>query len=105
MNIDVEKLSLEELVDLNRRVVHRIQYLASIKTHAQLSRFDLGDKVSFQCDGRVVTGSVIRINRKTLSVHTDDHHHWNIHPKFLTKVQSISSPLPQDVRNIIEGHH
>ncbi len=103
MNIDVEKLSLEELIDLNRRVVRRIQYLASLKTRAQLDRFDVGDRVTFQCDGRAVSGVVIRVNRKTLSIHTDDHHHWNIHPKFLTKVPASGSTFPQDIRNLIEG--
>ncbi len=103
MSVDVEKMSLEELVDLNRRVVYRIQYLASVKTRAQLDWFDVGDRVTFQCDGRAVSGTVIRVNRKTLSIHTDDHHHWNIHPKFLTKVQGSTSQLPQDVKNILEG--
>jgi len=103
MSVDVEKLSLEELVDLNRRVVYRIQYLMSLKTRAQLDRFNVGDRVTFQCDGRVVSGVVIRVNRKTLSIHTDDHRHWNIHPKFLAKVQGSSPTLPQDIRNLIEG--
>ena len=103
MSIDVEKLSLEELVDLNRRIVHRIRYLHSLKTRAQLDRFEVGDRVTFQSEGRPVSGVVIRVNQKTLSIHTDDHHHWNIHPKFLTKTQSANSSLPQDVRNLIEG--
>ena len=103
MSIDIEKLSLEELIHLNRRVVERIRYLHSLKTRAQLDRFEPGDRVSFQSDGRTVTGIVIRVNRKTLSIHTDDHGRWNIHPKFLTKIQTANSPLPQEVRNLIEG--
>lgn len=105
MSVDIEKLSLDELIDLNRRVVRRIQYLVSLKTRAQLDRFEIGDRVTFQSEDRAVSGVVIRVNRKTLSIHTDDHGHWNIHPKFLTKVQTANSPLPQDVRNIIEGQH
>lgn len=103
MSIDIERLSFEELVDLNRRVVRRIQYLASLKTRAQLDRFEVGDRVTFQSEGRAVVGVVIRVNRKTLSIHTDDHGHWNIHPKFLTKVQTTGSTLPQDVRDLLEG--
>ena len=102
MSIDIEKLALEELIDLNRRVVRRIQYLASLKTRAQLDRFEVGDKVTFQSDGRAVEGIVVRVNRKTLSIRTKDTH-WNIHPKFLTKVQEPSRRLPQDVRDLIEG--
>ncbi len=101
MPIDIERLSLDELVDLNRRVVRRIQYLASLKTRAQLDRFEIGDRVTFQSDGRAVEGIVVRVNRKTLSIRTKDTH-WNIHPKFLTKVRDSSS-LPQDVQNLLEG--
>ena len=101
MSIDVEKLSLEELIDMNRRVIRRIQYLASLKTRAQLDRFEVGDRVTFQSDGRTVEGIVVRVNRKTLSIRTKDTH-WNIHPKFLTKT-SGAADLPQDVKNIIEG--
>lgn len=102
MPFDIEKLSLEELIALNRRLVDRIRYLHSLKTRAQLDRFEVGDRVSFQSDGRTVEGIVVRVNRKTLSIHTE-HSHWNIHPKFLTKVSGSASSLPQDVRNIIDG--
>ena len=103
MNIDIDKLSLDELIDLNRRVVHRIQYLSSLKTRAQLDRYEIGDHVTFQSEGRAVAGVAIRVNRKTLNIHTDDHSHWNIHPRFLTKVSGGPGALPQDVRHIIEG--
>jgi len=102
VSIDIEKLSLEDLIDLNRRVVRRIQYLASLKTRAQLDRFEVGDRVTFQSDGRAVEGLVVRVNRKTLSIRTKDTH-WNIHPKFLTKVLDRPAELPQDVRKILEG--
>ncbi len=103
MSFDIEKLSLEELNALNRRVVDRLRYLHSLKTRAQLDRFEVGDRVSFQSDGRTVEGTVVRVNRKTLSVHTDHHSHWNIHPKFLTKVSGSAPQLPRDVKDIIEG--
>ena len=51
MPIDIEKFSLEELVDLNKRVVRRIEYLHSLKTRAHLDKFEVGDKVTFQSDG------------------------------------------------------
>jgi hypothetical protein len=102
MQFDIEKLSMDELMTLNRRVVERIQYLHSLNTRTQLDRFDVGDRVSFQSDGRAVEGIVVRVNRKTLSIHTE-HSHWNIHPKFLTKVSGDASKLPQDIRNLMQG--
>ncbi len=100
MSIDVEKLSLQELIELNRRVVRRIQYLHSLKTRSQLDRFEVGDRVSFQSEGKSVEGVVVRVNRKTLSVRTKETH-WNIHPRFLTKVCSPGS-TSQDLTGQIE---
>lgn len=93
MHIDIEKLSLEELLDLNRRVVRRIDYLHSLKTRAHLDRFEPGDKVSFQSDGRAVHGIVVRVNSKTLSIRTKDTH-WNIHPRFVTKLPEAGGEAP-----------
>ncbi|MBI5243798.1 MAG: hypothetical protein HY922_08990 [Elusimicrobia bacterium] len=101
MNIDIEKLNLEELLDLNKRIVRRIEYLHSLKTRAHLDRFEVGDRVSFQSDGRTVEGVVVRVNRKTLSVVTGDTH-WRIPPRFLTKLPGPKADLPRDVRDILE---
>lgn len=101
MPIDIEKLSLEELLDLNRRIVRRIEYLHSLKTRAHLDRFEIGDRVSFQSDGRAVEGIVVRVNRKTLSVKTKDTH-WNIHPRFVTKLPGPAAELPKDVQDILK---
>jgi hypothetical protein len=89
-NMDIESLSLPELTELNRRVVERIRYLHRLKTRSQLDRFEPGDRVGFQHEGRMVEGVVVRVNQKTLSVHTSEGH-WNIHPHFLTKL-TIPSP-------------
>ena len=101
MPFDIEKLSLEELFDLNKRVVRRIRYLHSLKTRAQLDQFEVGDRVSFQSDGRAAEGIVVRVNRKTLSVVTGNTH-WRIPPRFLTKLPGPKAQLPADVRAIIE---
>ena len=98
MPIDIEKLALEDLLDLNRRVIRRIQYLSSLKTRSQLDRYEVGDRVSFQSDGRAVEGIIVRVNRKTLSVRTKDSH-WNLHPHFVTKL-SGPRPNPLDILGI-----
>lgn len=104
MHVDIEKLSLDELLDLNRRVVRRIEYLHGLKTRAHLDRFEPGDRVSFQNEGRMVEGVVVRVNQKTLSIKTKDTY-WRIHPRFLTKLPGPRAEIPQDVRDIIEKEH
>ena len=93
MSIDIEKLAVQELIDLNRRVVRRLQYLHSLKTRSQLDRFEVGDRVGFQSEGKMVEGVVVRVNRKTLSIRTKEAH-WKIHPRFLTRQTSPVSSFP-----------
>jgi hypothetical protein len=94
MPIDIERFSLEELIDLNKRVVRRIEYLHGLKTRAHLDKFEEGDRVTFQSDGRTVEGIVTRVNRKTLSIRTKDTR-WNIHPHFVTKASGQKFELPK----------
>lgn len=101
--MDIEKLSLEQLLDLNRRVCRRIDYLHGLKTRAHLDRFEVGDRASFQSDGHPVEGVVVRVNQKTISVKTKDTY-WRIHPRFLTKLPGPKAEIPKDVRDIMEKH-
>ena len=99
--MDIERLSLEQLFDLNRQVVGRIEHLQGLKTRANLARFQVGDRVSFPSEGRQIEGIVIRVNQKTISIKTKDSY-WRIHPRFLTKLPGPKAVIPQDVLDIIE---
>jgi len=94
MKIPVEQLSLAELIELNKRVVQRIRELHGRQTQRELAAFQVGDRVSFQSDGRLVEGLVVRVNRRTLSVRTGDTH-WNLHPRFVTKLPNADAVQPQ----------
>ena len=53
MPIDIDGLSLEELVQLNHRVVERIKMLQAMQAHVDMMAFNLGARVSFDTqDGR-----------------------------------------------------
>jgi hypothetical protein len=39
-----------------------------------------------------VEGMLTRYNRKTVTVITDDGHHWNVSPGFLRKAESRAKP-------------
>ncbi len=84
-DIDVEKLSQEELYDLYRKIVRRINALHRSRLTEKLQEFDIGDEVSFEHEGDIITGTVIRVNKKTLSIRTY-RGHWYIDPRCATKV-------------------
>ncbi len=87
MKIDIDRLTEGELIDLNNRIVARLRFLTQMRAHAQMLEFRVGDRVSFQPDGRpVLVGMLTRYNRKTVTVITDDGEHWNVSPSLLRKV-------------------
>src|SRR6185437_7691342 len=87
--IDIDKLTEAELVDLNNRIVERLRFLNQMRAHASMLEFRIGDRVTFEPDGRPsVTGMITRYNRKTVTVITDDGQHWNVAPQFLRKAPS-----------------
>ena len=84
MKIDIDKLSEDELIDLNHRIVARLKFLQQFRAHAQMLEFSIGDRVSFQPDGHpVLTGILTRYNKKTVTVITDAGQQWNVSPGFL----------------------
>jgi hypothetical protein len=52
MKIEIDKLSEEELIDLNHKIVERLRFLNQMRTHSQMLDFKIGDRVTFQPQGR-----------------------------------------------------
>ena len=86
MNIDIDKLTEAELVDLNHRIVERLRFLHQLRSHVEMLEFRIGERVQFQPEGRPLeTGVITRYNRKTVTVITDTGHRWNVAPQFLRR--------------------
>jgi hypothetical protein len=102
MRIDIDGLTEAELIDLNHRVVERLKFLNHMRAHAQMLEFRIGDRVSFQPEGRPVqVGMLTRYNKKTVTVITESGEHWNVAPGLLRRVnstQSADSPSANVIR-------
>lgn len=62
-------LTGQELVVLNKMVEERIRLMNKATSLLHLTKFNVGDRVSWDCsDGIVRTGVIIRLNNKTASV-------------------------------------
>lgn len=82
----LEKLSGYELTLLNKMVVERIRFIHKAGALVSMSKFNVGERVSWDgSDGIVHTGIIIRLNRKTASVKTSDNAYWNVSPQLLRK--------------------
>jgi hypothetical protein len=92
MKMDIDKLSEEELIDLNHRIVERLRFLSQMRAHSQMLDFKIGDRVTFQPQGHPpVVGMLTRYNKKTVTIITDGGQHWNVAPGFLRKAAPIKT--------------
>jgi hypothetical protein len=97
MRIDIDNLSEAELIDLNNRIVERLRFLHQARSHKRMLDFKIGDRVSFQPEGRaVVAGILTRYNKKTVTVITDAGERWNVAPGLLHRVVESSSARVDD---------
>jgi hypothetical protein len=85
----IKRLNEEDLLFLNRLIVERIKLIRQARSTSLMASFTRGDRVGFQAsDGRMLEGIVLRLNKKTVSIATDDGHQWNVAPGLLRLVQS-----------------
>ena len=89
MKINIDSLTEKELIKLNHRVVERLKFLESARAHADMMEFSVGDKVCFHSSGRDTTvGILVKYNKKTVTILTEDGQKWNVSPHLLEKVKS-----------------
>lgn len=92
MKIDIDKLTEDELIELNHRIVKRLKFLESMHTHNEMLQFNPGEQVSFQPPGRGrQIGTLVKYNKKTVTVITESGQKWNVSPHLLSKVKNIKS--------------
>ena len=88
MNIDIDKLTEAELIELHHRIVARLRFLGQMRAHGTMLEFSIGERVTFTPEGRPpVTGMLVKYNKKTVTVITDKGQRWNVSPSFLSKAE------------------
>ena len=104
MKIDIDQLSEDELVDLNHRIVERLRFLASMHTHHEMLQFSIGEKVSFEPAGRGrQIGTLVRYNKKSVTVITEGGQKWNVSPHLLSRVKEVNNAQGKKApTNVIE---
>ena len=83
MHINIDNLSEDELLTLNRRVIARLKLIQQHNTLNSMVKFEVGQRVSFDPDGRMRTGILIKFNPKTVLVLTDDGQRWKVSPQLI----------------------
>lgn len=85
----IEKLEMDDLRTLHKLIVNRINKLVNSKNENTLAKFCTGNRVRFKSrDGTTKTGTVIRVNQKTVSiiVDGDEDAWWKVSPQVVERI-------------------
>jgi len=89
MMIDIDQMTMEELEQLNERIVERLKFLDTLHAHQSMMAFNIGARVSFDSKRGRQVGILTKFNQKTVVVVTDDGSRWRISPQMLSKVKDV----------------
>jgi len=80
----IKTLDRKELVYLNRLVVERLKLLRQALSTTEMAKYNIGESVSFRDNtGMLRKGRIIKLNKKTVSIITEDNEKWNVAPGLL----------------------
>jgi hypothetical protein len=86
MDVDLTRYTEGELVELNHRIVERIKILRQGRWRESMAEFSVGDRVSVHPDcGHEVVGTIVRLDRKSVTVVSSDWARWRVAPMFIKK--------------------
>ena len=96
LKVDIDRLSEEELIELNQKVVARLRFLREMRSHVQMLDYRIGERVGFRPAGQPeIHGIITRYNKKSVTIITDRGEHWRVHPSLLFKVNATSTEQGQ----------
>lgn len=83
--MDISKLTMTELRNLNHQVVARIRELSRREQMAAALNFNVGDRVYFESKKWPLRhpGVVVKVNTKSVQIKTDVGQIWNVAPTLL----------------------
>lgn len=95
MDIDIDDLTYEELIELNQKIIAKLKFLDTMHAHKEMMRFNPGDQVCFDPQGRgKLFGTLVKYNKKTVTVMTESGEKWNVSPHLLSKVKNVKNKNP-----------
>ena len=99
LSINIDHLSVDELVTLNHHIIERLKRLESLEAHKSMMQFHPGARVSFDSpSGERLSGTVMKFNHKTVTLVTDNGQRWNISPHLLSPIKNVQAGMVVDIR-------
>jgi len=79
MTVNIENLSVKDLLELNKKIISRVKELRAQEQLKAAERFRVGEVVSFQDrDNGKITGIIISMRKTKISILTEDNEKWTV---------------------------
>jgi len=106
MAINIDNLTEDELVELNHKIVERLKFLETMHNHNEMMQFNPGEQVSFEPPGKSrQIGTLVKFNKKTVTIITENGQKWNVSPHLISKVKNIKTKKnTTNQANVIDIH-
>jgi hypothetical protein len=88
----VNQLGIDDLRFLNKLIVDRIHFLRRVKSSVQMTNFTLGERVGFWHNRGRISGIIVKFNKQTVTVTTDEGMRWKVSPDLLEREGKSSGP-------------
>lgn len=86
----LEDMSIDQLIDLNEAICQRIDELRERQAMQTLQQLRLGQTVSFNSSkSGPVFGTLIKVNRKTVIVASDEGRQWKVPVNMIQPVRDV----------------
>lgn len=85
----IEEMTIDQLIALNEHICQRIDELRAQEDFDVLKQLRLGQEVHFNSRAGQVFGRVIKVNRKTVIVQTEDNRQWKVSAGMLRLMRNV----------------
>jgi hypothetical protein len=97
--MDISHLTLDELHDLNKQICERIDYIRTQQDKRVLAVLRPGMTVQFTNDNQTVTGVLLKKNRKTVIVATENgKKHYTVPAGLVKPIHAMNPKTSQAVK-------
>lgn len=85
----IEDMSIDQLLELNAFICQRINELRARQNMEVIRQLRVGQQVHFDSGEGRVFGTVIKINRKTVVVLSDDKRQWKLPAGMINTIRDV----------------
>jgi len=99
---DLTKYTVDELLELNNRIVSRIKEMRKIQVEEQIKKLKMGDIVSFNQEGVKIYSMVLNISRNKVNVFAKNGKHYTVPAMALIKEDDKGNKMQKKIQAIID---